>query len=79
VLGLLARLGFEPYEDGGRILLGNCPFHRLARDHAELVCGMNLAMFDGLVRARTPLLMPRLDPDADRCCVVLEAATPPPA
>ncbi|MEX2619332.1 MAG: helix-turn-helix domain-containing protein, partial [Egibacteraceae bacterium] len=39
----LSDLGFEPYDDDdGVIRLRNCPFHRLARDHTELVCGMNL-------------------------------------
>lgn len=65
----LARQGFEPYRDGDTVRLRNCPFHRLAREHTELVCGMNLAMLTGMVAASDAPYEPRLEPDPDRCCV----------
>jgi predicted ArsR family transcriptional regulator len=66
---LLANQGFEPYDDEGVIRLRNCPFHQLAREHTQLVCGMNLAMLTGLTQALAVDVQPRLDPAPDRCCV----------
>ena len=68
----LAQQGFEPFDDGGVVRLGNCPFHQLARDHTELVCGMNLALLSGVVEALAPGARPRLDPAPDRCCVAID-------
>lgn len=65
----LARQGFEPYEDGELIRLRNCPFHRLAREHIETVCGMNLAMLAGAAEASGGDFEARLDPAESRCCV----------
>lgn len=73
-LALLRRHGFEPYDDDGVIRLRNCPFHRLAQDHTELVCGMNLALLSGLVEALGVGARPRLDPAPGRCCVTVEPA-----
>jgi predicted ArsR family transcriptional regulator len=68
----LAAHGYEPRLQGDTIMLANCPFHALARDHTELVCGMNLALIDALAdRGSGGRLSARLDPGADRCCVVL--------
>jgi predicted ArsR family transcriptional regulator len=51
--------------------LRNCPFHKVAQDHVELVCGMNLALMRGVLAALgedpTDAV---LDPAPDRCCVV---------
>jgi predicted ArsR family transcriptional regulator len=72
VMAELARHGFSPCRDGRRIYLRNCPFHGLSRDHTELVCGMNLALMEGLVDgAARSRLSARLDPAPGRCCVVL--------
>lgn len=68
----LGRHGFEPYEDDGVVRLANCPFHQLAREHPELVCGMNLAMLSGLTEAVDAGFRPRLDPGPGRCCVALD-------
>lgn len=78
VLAVLADHGFEPRVDGGDVVLANCPFHRLAREHTELVCGMNLRLLEGLqatlpVRGRA--LEPRLEPEPGRCCVKLRLST----
>ncbi|HEX8860918.1 MAG TPA: helix-turn-helix domain-containing protein [Actinomycetes bacterium] len=72
-LQVLADHGYEPRDDGqGGLLLGNCPFHALAKDSTELVCGMNLdligGLLDGLNEAK---LEARLDPAPGRCCVVV--------
>lgn len=58
----LERQGFEPFEDGDSIRLRNCPFHRLARQHTELICGMNLSMLSGALTAIEAGYEARLDP-----------------
>ena len=72
VLDVLAAHGFEPREEAGAVTLVNCPFHTLAREHTELVCGMNLQLVDGVLDGVTsPRLEARLDPFPGRCCVRL--------
>ena len=69
---VLGELGYEPHPEAGGVVLGNCPFHAMARDFTDLVCGMNLqlmtAMVEGLGHGG---LDARLDPTAGRCCVRL--------
>ncbi|WP_112247640.1 helix-turn-helix transcriptional regulator [Kribbella monticola] len=72
VVQVLERQGFEPRQDGPDILLGNCPFHQLASEHPQLVCGMNLQLMEGLLDGlgdadREALLAP----SAGHCCVRL--------
>ncbi|MCX6500324.1 MAG: transcriptional regulator [Arthrobacter sp.] len=46
--GLLAAEGYRPADDGaGGLVLLNCPFHRVARGHADVVCAMNGAFLAG--------------------------------
>jgi len=55
------------------VTLTNCPFHVLAREHTDLVCGMNLRLLDGLLEgAGAAELTARLQPTPGRCCVRLE-------
>jgi predicted ArsR family transcriptional regulator len=71
----LERLGYEPHERAGDIVLVNCPFHALAERHRPLVCGMNLDLLRGLTEglgASEPLA-PRLEPEEGMCCVRLRA------
>jgi predicted ArsR family transcriptional regulator len=71
----LAENGYEPHRSGGAIVLRNCPFDALAREHTELVCGMNLAILDAATEQLPEIsLVARLEPSPDRCCVVLEPA-----
>ena len=76
VIGVLARHGYEP-QTGKRkqIALANCPFHRLAEEHRQLVCGMNLDFLDGLIEGMGPdaRLTARLDPQPGYCCVRIAA------
>lgn len=39
----------EPRTSEREICLANCPFDRLATEHTELVCGLNLALVDGVI------------------------------
>lgn len=63
--------GFEPRADGaGGVVLGNCPFHRLAQRHTQLVCGLNLELLRGAAEGSGD--QPEralLDPAPGRCCV----------
>jgi predicted ArsR family transcriptional regulator len=72
VHAVLARHGYEPYEDEGVTRLRNCPFQRLAQTHRELVCRANLAFVEGLIQGLTARsLRAVLDPRPGRCCVAL--------
>ncbi len=71
---LLAQHGHEPRSEGGTITLGNCPFHALAEEHRELICGMNLELVKRVAEAaELPGAAARLDPAPGRCCVTLVA------
>ena len=72
VTGALTAQGYQPYRDGAGLRLRNCPFHVLASNHPPLICGMNLALLEGLLEgASAPGLSARLDPRPGECCVVL--------
>lgn len=73
LLRLLERYGFEPRRDGESVVLGNCPFHALARAHTRTVCGMNLHLMRGVLDGlHESGLEARLAPEPDRCCVRLD-------
>ena len=71
---LLSQCGYEPRQnDQGNLLLGNCPFDALAAEHRELVCGMNVALMEGLVAGlELDGITAKLDPQPGMCCVVLQ-------
>jgi predicted ArsR family transcriptional regulator len=72
VTEVLTDGGYEPRVEGGSIMLANCPFHSLAEDYRELICGMNLDLLDGLATTCDRAgLHPELDPDPRRCCVTI--------
>jgi predicted ArsR family transcriptional regulator len=75
VAAVLNAHGYEPRVQGDRVVLANCPFHALAREHTALVCGMNLHLITALLdqRGRRDVLA-GLDPAPQRCCVTLTAA-----
>lgn len=76
VLFALEKHGFEPRTEEADVLLGNCPFHGLARTHTELVCGMNLSLLTGLLSGLGKTGMrAELDPASGRCCVRLTPRT----
>lgn len=69
----VAAHGYEPRRSGATITLANCPFNSLARDHPELVCGMNLALLSAVTDGVGDGAMgARLDPRPNRCCVVID-------
>jgi predicted ArsR family transcriptional regulator len=73
VKGVLTQQGYEPRCGAdGVIRLRNCPFHQLAEQHRELVCGMNLALVEGLVEGLgADGWHPALDPQPGQCCVAI--------
>lgn len=77
VMQALTGSGYEPQPDGDRVIMANCPFHALAQSHTALVCQMNLALITGLADSIAPRhLAARLEPDDQRCCVVVERRLP---
>jgi len=69
----LAGCGYEPRPHDGGITLANCPFHNLAHQFTDLICGMNLDLIDGLIdQLGNVNLRAQLDPAPGRCCVTLE-------
>ena len=79
-MAALRDRGYEPFvDDDGDVRLRNCPFHALVDEHRPLVCGMNLALVDGVVSvAGEAGLTARLDTRPGLCCVAIgpEAGSP---
>ncbi|MFB9473823.1 helix-turn-helix transcriptional regulator [Nonomuraea salmonea] len=74
---VLRERGYEPYAEGGRLRLRNCPFHVLAREQPLLVCSMNLALCQGLLEGLgDDPGRAVLDPRPDECCVSLDVLEP---
>jgi predicted ArsR family transcriptional regulator len=71
----LTGRGYEPFEDeSGVIRLRNCPFHRLAEQHRDVVCGMNRAYLEGLLEGLGRMdVSASLEPEPGRCCVAIRA------
>lgn len=67
---LLTGIGYRPVPDGnGGLALMNCPFHRLADGHADVVCAMNGAFLSGAAAAcGLPEDKVEEDRAAGRCC-----------
>ncbi|MGI8334611.1 helix-turn-helix transcriptional regulator [Actinomadura scrupuli] len=71
VTALLAERGYAPVVEGAEIRLRNCPFHVLAEHFPPLVCGMNLALLDGLLEGAGAAATARLAARPGWCCVVV--------
>ena len=70
VIERLVALGYEPAEGAdGTVRLRNCPFHAMAQAYPPLVCGLNLALLEGLVGDEGQVA--RLDPGPVGCCVTV--------
>ncbi|MGJ5748861.1 putative ArsR family transcriptional regulator [Streptomyces puniciscabiei] len=77
---MLAARGYEPHLEGAEGMAGeaacvvrmrNCPFHAVAERFPPLVCGMNLALLEGLLGTDGPVRA-RMDARPGECCVVVE-------
>jgi predicted ArsR family transcriptional regulator len=70
LVDVLAEHGYEPRLVDDDVCLTNCPFDRLATNHTELVCGMNLALLGGVVGGlHIESMSARLEPEPGFCCV----------
>ncbi len=75
-LEALVDEGYEPRVSDHEVVLANCPFSGIVADHAELVCGMNLALLEGFSQALPQAgLRARLLPTEGACCVRLATRT----
>ncbi|WP_370415033.1 helix-turn-helix transcriptional regulator [Streptomyces fradiae] len=76
LFAFLERYGFEPRPDGPdgtALVLGNCPFHALAREHTATVCGLNLHLMRGVLEGLDEQGYEAcLAPGEGHCCVRLE-------
>ncbi|MFJ1567462.1 helix-turn-helix transcriptional regulator [Streptomyces erythrochromogenes] len=82
---LLAARGYEPHLEEGEegeegeagrgvvVRMRNCPFHAVAERFPPLVCGMNLALLEGLIGTDGPVRA-RMDARPGECCVVVEVS-----
>ncbi len=76
LLTTLAECAYQPHEQLGEIRLGNCPFEKLVDDHRPLVCGMNLALIEGLISGLGERRIgARLEPKPGLCCVAIGSTT----
>ncbi|WP_067472961.1 helix-turn-helix transcriptional regulator [Actinomadura hibisca] len=89
VAALLATRGYGPFMDDPAgehgheqqdestphpaLRLRNCPFRSVADRFPPLVCGMNLALLEGLLDG-SETLRARMDARPGLCCVVVEAS-----
>ena len=72
VRATLDEEGDQTRRDPAGLALATCPFHALAAEHTALICGMNLAIMEGLLDRLGGLgLAAVLDPADGRCCVRL--------
>ena len=67
----LRGLGYEPRIEDDQVIMANCPFRALAKDHGRLVCGMNHDLLDGMCD-HVGGLDAVLEPGRGGCCVVLK-------
>jgi predicted ArsR family transcriptional regulator len=69
--------GYEPRAgERGEIVLGNCPFDALVEEHRPLVCGMNLALAEGVLEGLGERrLRAELDQQPGQCCVSFREGT----
>jgi predicted ArsR family transcriptional regulator len=73
LLAALTAVGYSPEQDEAELRLRNCPFHALVGEHKELVCGMNLALLQGVVSGLGAVdARPVLAPRPGLCCVRID-------
>lgn len=77
VMAALRACGYLPQADAdGCITLRNCPFHSVAKDHLEVVCGLNLQLVEGVIDGSPRAgAHAELSPREGRCCVLVHGAS----
>ncbi|MBX3077810.1 MAG: helix-turn-helix domain-containing protein [Cryobacterium sp.] len=74
----LESCGYEPRNDGaGGIVLANCPFHKLATNHTDVICHANVALLQGVAEgaSETERTVEFVEPANGCCCVRVTAAS----
>jgi predicted ArsR family transcriptional regulator len=67
---VLANQGYEPRAESDVLVLANCPFDSLARDHTDLVCGLNRSFVQGVAEGLGRQdVRACLEPEPGQCCV----------
>ncbi|MBP2450175.1 helix-turn-helix transcriptional regulator [Mycolicibacterium lutetiense] len=76
LIDALRGCGYLPRtEPDGGISLRNCPFHAVARDHLDVVCGLNLELIRGAIAASSSnTAKAELNPRPGHCCVQVHDA-----
>jgi predicted ArsR family transcriptional regulator len=73
---VLRARGYEPFDAGERTLrFRNCPFHAAVTEHRRPVCGLNLALVQGILRGLDARgVKAVLEPGRAACCVAVRLA-----
>ncbi|MDQ6641894.1 MAG: transcriptional regulator [Actinomycetota bacterium] len=67
---VLSAQGYEPRLSQDEMVLANCPFDALAREHTALVCDLNQGFVEGVLDGLgCANLQACLDPEPGLCCV----------
>jgi predicted ArsR family transcriptional regulator len=71
---VLRDRGYEPFEgESGSLQLRNCPFEAVAAEYPAVVCGLNLALLEGLLEGLgDETCRAVLAPAEGACCVSIE-------
>lgn len=72
----LEGFGYQPVPCDGGYRLTNCPFHRLATRHTDLICSANTAFVRGLADESAERREVWMEPVAGECCVRVGAEHP---
>jgi predicted ArsR family transcriptional regulator len=77
LVAALRECGYLPGTDHeGDISLRNCPFHAIAKDHLDVVCGLNLELIKGAIAGSSSnAARAELNPRPGHCCVELHDVT----
>jgi predicted ArsR family transcriptional regulator len=73
---VLARQGYEPRTEDDVLILANCPFDSLAREHTALVCGLNQSFVQGVAVGLGDDVEACLEPERGHCCVKVRRTAP---
>lgn len=70
---MLSTCGYDPYVDEeGSVRMRSCPYHALAEQNPDIVCGLNHELVRGIVSGLgNETLDVALEPTTGGCCVQL--------
>lgn len=74
--GLAAALvgtGYEPAEENGETRFRNCPFHALRDQDRDTICGLNLALVEGMIEGAGSDVSAVVAPEDGYCCVRIQS------